>query len=74
MHQYNKLYIGGQWCDAISTERIEVLSPATEAVIGTVPAAGAADVDAAVAAAKLALPGWAATSPQVRGGCRKSLK
>ncbi|SDZ20336.1 aldehyde dehydrogenase (NAD+) [Saccharopolyspora shandongensis] len=41
--------------------RIEVLNPATEEVIGSVPAGTPSDVDAAVAAARAAFDGWAGT-------------
>ncbi|GAA3052408.1 aldehyde dehydrogenase family protein [Actinokineospora globicatena] len=47
-------------------ERIEVVNPATEEVIGTVPAGTAADVDTAVAAAAAAFPAWAARDPRER--------
>jgi len=43
-------------------ERWDVYNPATEAVIGTVGGASAAQVDAAVAAARTAFPAWAALS------------
>nr|WP_240677409.1 aldehyde dehydrogenase family protein [Actinacidiphila soli] len=42
---------------------LEVLNPATEEVIATVPAASAEDVDAAVARATRAQAGWAALAP-----------
>src|SRR4051794_35008724 len=45
---------------------IEVVNPYTEEVIGQVPAGSAADVDRAVAAARAAFPGWAATPPAER--------
>ncbi|GAA5109760.1 aldehyde dehydrogenase family protein [Haloechinothrix salitolerans] len=45
---------------------IEVLNPATEQVIGTVPAGTQADVDAAVAAARAAFPAWADTPAEER--------
>ncbi|MEV5538689.1 aldehyde dehydrogenase family protein [Saccharopolyspora shandongensis] len=41
--------------------RIEVLNPATEEVIGSVPAGTPSDVDAAVAAARAAFDRWAGT-------------
>ncbi|MFD9790684.1 aldehyde dehydrogenase [Streptomyces sp. NPDC059070] len=44
----------------------QVLNPATEEVIATVPAATAADVDAAVARAARAQAGWAALAPADR--------
>src|SRR5690606_28166729 len=56
------LYIGGEWVDPSSPQRIEVENPATEQVIGHVPAGQAADVDRAVAAAKEAFPRWSALS------------
>jgi acyl-CoA reductase-like NAD-dependent aldehyde dehydrogenase len=45
---------------------IEVVNPATEEVVGEVPAAGAAEVESAVATAKRAFPGWAATDTEQR--------
>jgi betaine-aldehyde dehydrogenase len=42
---------------------IEVLEPATEQVMASVPRAGAEEVDAAVAAAKAAFPAWRALAP-----------
>lgn len=51
---YDKLFIGGDWVVPISDERIEVTSPYTEQVIATVPSASPADVDRAVAVARLA--------------------
>ena len=41
--------------------RIDVVNPATEQVIASVPAGTQAEVDAAVAAARAAFDGWAAT-------------
>jgi betaine-aldehyde dehydrogenase len=67
MRQYKKFYIAGEWHPATSTEQIEVINPATEAVIGVVPAGVQADIDLAVTAAREALPSWSMTSPQVRG-------
>ncbi|MEU1101642.1 aldehyde dehydrogenase family protein [Streptomyces tibetensis] len=54
-------YIDGRWCPPTTTDRIPVVDPATHLVVGSAPAGGAADVDAAVAAARSAFPGWAAT-------------
>jgi aldehyde dehydrogenase (NAD+) len=63
----DKLYIGGAWVAPASTETIPVENPATEEVLGHVPAGTAADVDAAVAAARAAFEGWAATPMTERG-------
>ena len=62
----DKLYIDGQWVAPSGTELIEVENPATEEIIGTVPAGTAADVDRAVAAARAAFDSWAATDPEER--------
>jgi acyl-CoA reductase-like NAD-dependent aldehyde dehydrogenase len=45
---------------------IEVIEPATERVLATLPRAGVAEVDAAVAAAKAAFPAWRAVAPADR--------
>src|SRR4051812_11754176 len=42
---------------------LEVLEPATEAVLAEVPRAGAEETDAAVARAKTAYPAWRAVAP-----------
>ena len=52
--------IGGEFVEG-SGERIDVVNPATEEVIASVPAGTAADADAAVRAAAAAFPGWSAT-------------
>ena len=56
--------IGGQWRDGADQgagQRIDVVNPATEEVIASVPAGTAADVDDAVAAAVAAFPSWSET-------------
>jgi acyl-CoA reductase-like NAD-dependent aldehyde dehydrogenase len=45
---------------------LDVLEPATAAVLETVPRAGVADVDAAVARARAAYPAWRAVAPADR--------
>src|SRR5437667_3252638 len=45
------------------SDTLQVLEPATEGVLETVPRATAEDVDAAVARAKAAYPAWAAIAP-----------
>jgi aldehyde dehydrogenase (NAD+) len=54
LRSYDRIYVGGRWVDAAGTGTIEVVSPRTEDVVATVPHAGTADVDAAVAAARAA--------------------
>ena len=60
------MLIGGEWRGAASDEEIEVVNPATEEVVGTVPSAQAADVEDAVATAQRAFPAWAATDVEAR--------
>ena len=62
----DEVFIGGRWRSAAGGERIDVVDPATEQVLGQVPAGGPQDVDEAVAAARAALAGWAATPPERR--------
>ncbi len=45
---WGQLYIGGGWADSTGTGRIAVTSPVTEKLVGSTPAATAADVDRAV--------------------------
>jgi aldehyde dehydrogenase (NAD+) len=59
-------YIGGAWIPSTSAETVEVLNPATEEVIAVVPGGGAADVDAAVAAARSAARAWGASHKDYR--------
>jgi acyl-CoA reductase-like NAD-dependent aldehyde dehydrogenase len=49
-----------------TTDTLTVIEPATEAVLETIPAASADDVDAAVARARAAFPAWRAVSPSDR--------
>ncbi len=52
---------------------LEVIEPATEAVMASVPRAGAEEVDAAVAAAKAAFPAWRAVAPAARSALLRGL-
>ena len=60
-----KNYIGGSW-QSSSTDHVTVTNPATGDALGAVPVGTAADVDAAVAAAKAAFPGWRDTPAAAR--------
>ena len=59
-------HIGGEWREAAGAETLVSRDPATGAPLAHVPLSSAADVDAAVGAARAALPGWRATSPVAR--------
>ncbi|MFI6281045.1 aldehyde dehydrogenase family protein [Streptomyces sp. NPDC050988] len=66
MKAHDGMYIDGEWRPAAGTDAIAVVNPADEQVIAHVPAGTADDVDAAVRAARGALPAWAATPPAER--------
>ena len=55
-------YIGGRWVPAIAGEQLDVSNPASGELLARVPLSGAADVDAAVAAARAAFPAWRSRS------------
>ncbi|MGE3597259.1 MAG: aldehyde dehydrogenase family protein [Dehalococcoidia bacterium] len=59
-------YINGEWVAPKGTATIDVLNPATEAVVATLPLGTAADADAAVAAAAAAFPAWSQTTTEER--------
>ncbi len=59
-------YIGGAEIAGTSGREQDVFNPATGAPTTRVPLASASEVDNAVANAKAALPGWAATPPAKR--------
>ena len=62
----DSLYINGKWVQATGEGSIEVVNPATEEIIGSVPVGSQSDVDAAVTAARKAFPAWSATSIEDR--------
>src|SRR6516165_10279127 len=66
--EYDKLFVGGKWTEPSTSEVIEVHCPATGEYVGKVPMAAAADVDAAVAAARAAFDSgpWPTTPPKER--------
>lgn len=66
MTDHRDLLIGGQEVPAASGRTAEDHNPYTGEVCATVAAAGADDVDRAVAAADAAFPSWSATSPTTR--------
>jgi 1-pyrroline dehydrogenase len=59
-------FIAGEWTDATGGSTMDVLNPATGEVIAQVPEGTQGDVDAAVAAARAALPAWLLTTPGQR--------
>ncbi len=64
-----QLFIDNEWRDAASGQALEVVNPATEEVLAAVHAAGDADVDAAVGAARGRFESdeWRSLSARQRG-------
>lgn len=61
-----KHYINGEWVASTGKETIEVLSPATEEVIGQISAGTEADLNKAVQAAREAFPAFSQTTKEYR--------
>jgi betaine-aldehyde dehydrogenase len=64
----DKLFINGQWAAPSTRETIDVHAAGTGEVMGTVPAAGEADIAAAVRAARAAFDGWSQLPVAERAG------
>jgi succinate-semialdehyde dehydrogenase/glutarate-semialdehyde dehydrogenase len=60
------MLIGGEQQAAAASQEIEVVNPATEDVVDSVPAGSAEDVDRAVKAAQRAFPEWSKTDVEKR--------
>jgi acyl-CoA reductase-like NAD-dependent aldehyde dehydrogenase len=60
-----RLFVNGAWREG-GDGSYPVVDPSTEQVVGRAPEASAADVEAAVAAAREAFEGWSRTSPAER--------
>ena len=61
-----KYYINGRWVTPVSDDWMDVINPANEEVIGTIPLATETDVDNAVTAAKRAFKTYSRTSKEQR--------
>jgi aldehyde dehydrogenase (NAD+) len=73
---HDTLFIGGEWVPPSSASRIEVRNASTGEVIGSVPEAAEADIDAAVAAARRAFDdqsGWSALAAAERANALERL-
>ena len=60
------MLIGGEWRQAAAHEEIEVVNPATEDVVASVPSGAPEDVQLAVATAKRAFAEWSRTDVEKR--------
>ena len=67
---HEAFFIDGAWRKARSDDRFDIISPRSEQVIGHVPAASRADIDAAVGAARKAFDEgeWPRLTPAERAG------
>lgn len=61
-----KLFINGKFVTAKSRQFFDTINPATDEVLSKISQANAADVDAAVKAARAALPKWKKLAPSER--------
>ena len=59
-------FIGGQWTDTAFDRRSELIDPSTGEVFASAPVSGETEVDAAVASAAEAFPGWRDSTPAER--------
>jgi aldehyde dehydrogenase (NAD+) len=66
--EYRDIYAGGRLVGSVSSDVITIVNPATEEVVGAVPAAVSADVDRAVRSARRAFDDgtWATRTPAAR--------
>lgn len=62
-----RLFINGEFVEARSGKKFDVVNPSTEEVTTSVWEAGVEDVNAAVAAAKAAFPAWSELPASERG-------
>jgi acyl-CoA reductase-like NAD-dependent aldehyde dehydrogenase len=62
-----QMLIGGQWVESAGGRRVDVESPSTRSVIGSVPRGVDDDVDRAARAAALAFDSWRKIAPRDRG-------
>ena len=60
-------FIAGKWVDADSQGTVDVLNPATDELVGTVPDMGAAETRRAIEAAVDAWPAWRERTGKERG-------
>jgi succinate-semialdehyde dehydrogenase / glutarate-semialdehyde dehydrogenase len=61
------IFIDGQWSEAASGARFDIVNPATEEIIATVADGGPADAMHAIETAGRVQKGWAKTAPRDRG-------
>ena len=67
MTMQDKLFINGEFVDAVDGNTLEVLNPYDNSLLANVAEAREADIDKAVAAAREAFPAWSAMPAMERG-------
>ena len=65
MIEHRKFYIDGNWVDPAIPRDCDVIDPSTEEACAVISLGSEADTNAAVAAARRALPGWAETTLEI---------
>ena len=73
VYLFNKFYINGEWVDPVGQGTSDVIDPHTGEISARVPTGNAEDVDAAVAAAKMAFKNWSRTSASERESSLRKL-
>jgi aldehyde dehydrogenase (NAD+) len=66
MRELLQFFINGQWVAPATPQVLDVINPATGTPNGRIALGAAADVDAAVKAARAAFPAWSATPKEER--------
>ncbi len=66
MRELLKFFINGEWVSPATPQVMDVINPATGTPNGRISLGSAADVDAAVKAARAAFPAWSATPKEER--------
>lgn len=66
MQHVRQHYVNGAWVDPLQPKLLDVVDPSTEQAFTQIAVGGPADVDRAVAAARVAFPSFAATTRKQR--------
>ena len=66
MHERQHLYINGSWVEPNGEGTIEVINPANEQIVGSVPVGSESDANAAVDAARSAFTSWSESTVEER--------
>ena len=74
MQRLSRIFVGGAWRECRGTRGVVVHDSSTEEAIAEVVLAGAADVDAAVRAARDAFPAWSRTPPARRAEYLRAIR